>query len=130
MAVTKDKQVVLQGKRELMTGLWRVPLQIIYIPTNQNNNLHQVNGKENSIKYLHTAAFIPVQDTWAKVVNKGYFNTCMGLTAKDINKMTKFEDNIKGHLAQIRKNPDQQPTRALDKTRDTHIQSKNQITTR
>ena len=98
MAVTKDKQVVLQGKRELMTGLWRVPLQIIYIPTNQNNNLHQVNGKENSIKYLHTAALIPVQDTWARAVNRGYFNTWPGLTEKDINKMTKAEATIKGYI--------------------------------
>ena len=82
MAVTKDKQVVLQGTRDLMTGLWRLPIQILDRPTHQSNNLHQTNEKENNINYLHEAAFIPVQDTWEKDVNMGYFKTWPGLTEK------------------------------------------------
>ena len=45
MAITKDKYVVLQGKRDVMTGLWRVLLQILVRPEQQSNNIHQVNGK-------------------------------------------------------------------------------------
>ena len=64
MSVAKDEQVLLQGTRDVMTGLCRVPFQILDRTTHQSNRLHQVNGKENSIKYLHVEAFIPVQDTW------------------------------------------------------------------
>ena len=103
-AVTKDEQVLLQVTRDLMTDLFRVPLQSIDRPTNQINHLHQVNGKESSIKYLHATSFIPVQDTWGKSVNRGYFNTWPGLMAKDIHKMTKAEATIKRHLAKIREN--------------------------
>ena len=63
MDVTKDEKRVLKVKREVMTVLWRVPPQRFYIPTHQSNNIHQVNGKENSIKYLHAAAFSPIKDT-------------------------------------------------------------------
>ena len=66
MAVTKDKQVVLQGTRGVMTGLWRLTIHILDRPTHHINNLHQVNDKENAIKYPHAEAFIPVQDTWAR----------------------------------------------------------------
>ena len=66
--VTKYDKIVLQGKNYGITGLWIVPLQILDRPTHQSNNIHQFNGKENSIKYLCAAAFSPVQDTWAKVV--------------------------------------------------------------
>ena len=46
MAVIKDKQVVLQGTRGIMKSLWRVPLQIFYISTQQSNNIYQINDKE------------------------------------------------------------------------------------
>ena len=118
MAVTKDKQVVLQGTRDIITGFWRMPLQILDRPTHKSNHLHQVNVKENSIKYLHAAAFSLVQDTCSKDVNRGYFNTWPGITEKDINNMPKAEATIKGHLAQIRKIPvQQQPTTPVEKNR-------------
>ena len=103
MDVNKDKQVALKGTSDVMPGLWRVPIQRLDITTHQSNNLHQVNGKENAIKYLHAEDFSPVQDTWARAVNRGYFNTWPGLTAKDINKMPEAEATIKGHIVHIRK---------------------------
>ena len=99
MDVNKYKQVVLQGTRDVITGLWIVPLQILDRPTHQSNNLNQVNGKENTIKYLHAALFRPVQDTWARSVNRGYFNTWPGITAKYISNMPKDESTIKGHIS-------------------------------
>ena len=33
MAVTKDEHVLLQVTRDVMTGLWRVPIHILDIPT-------------------------------------------------------------------------------------------------
>ena len=103
MAVTKDEQVPLKGTRDVMTGLQRVTIHILDRTTHQINHLHQVNGKENDIKYTHATAFSLVQDTWAKAFNRGYFNTWSGLTAKDIDKMTKSESTIKDHIAQSRK---------------------------
>ena len=61
--ITKYKQVLLQNTRNVITSLWIVPLQILDRPTNQSNHVYQVNGKENSIKYLHAAEFITVQNT-------------------------------------------------------------------
>ena len=100
MDVTEDKQVVLKCKRDVMTGLWRVPQHILDRPTHQNNNLHQVNGNENVIKYLYAVVFIPVHYTWAISITMVYFNTWPGITEKYINKMPKAEATIKGHLAQ------------------------------
>ena len=71
MAFTKYKQVMLQDTRDIITGLWRVPLQRLDRTTHQINNIHKVNGKENTIKYLHATALIPVQKTWSRDVNKG-----------------------------------------------------------
>ena len=45
MAVIKYEQVLLQGTRYVLAGLWRFPLQSLDRPTNQINHLHQVNGK-------------------------------------------------------------------------------------
>ena len=86
----------------VMTVLLRVNLQSLYIPIHQSNNIDQVNGKENSIKYLHVEAFTPVQDSWERSVNRGYFNTWPGILAKGTNNMPKSEATIKGHLTQIR----------------------------
>ena len=103
MAITKYKHTVLQGKRDVMAGLWRVPNQSLYRTTNQSNTIHQVNGKENDMLYLHAAEFSLVQDTWERSVNRGYFNTWTGLMEKYINKIPKSDSTIKGHHTQIRK---------------------------
>ena len=63
MDVTKNEQVLLQVTGEVMTGLWRVPLQSLDITTHQSIHLNQFNGKEIIINYLHVAAISPVQDT-------------------------------------------------------------------
>ena len=103
MVVTKYEEVLFQGTRDIITGLWRVPLQSLYRSTNQSKHLHQVNGKDNDIKYLHEAAFIQVQYTWAKADNRYYLNKWTGITAKYIHKMTKADAIIKGHITQSRK---------------------------
>ena len=102
MVITKYKHIVLQGKRDVMAGLWRVPTQSLYRTTHQSNTIHQVNGKENDIIYLHAAKFSLVQDTWERSVNRGYFNTWTGLTEKYINNMPKAKATIKGHVLQSR----------------------------
>ena len=101
MDVTRDEKIVFQGTRDVMKCLWRVTIQILDRTTHQSNNIHQVNGNENSIKYLHTVTSIPVQYTLTRYANRGYFNTWPGLTEKDINKMTKANETIKGHLEYI-----------------------------
>ena len=104
MAVTKDDKIVLPCTRNMITGLWRTTLQSLDRPTHQSNNNHQVNDKENSIKYLHASACSPLQDIWSKAVNRGYFNTWPRITEKDTNNMNKAEATNKGHLTHIRNN--------------------------
>ena len=103
MALTKDERILLQGKRDLMTGLWIVPLQILDRPSHKSNNIHQVNGKENSINNLNVVAFSPVQDTRSISFNRFYFDAWPVITAKYINRIPKDEATIKVHLTQISK---------------------------
>ena len=105
MAVTKYDKILLQCKRDEMTDLWRVPLQILDRATHQSNNIHQVNGKDNDIKYLHMAAFSPVQDTLTKAFKWGHFNIWPELMAKETNNMTNAEATTKGHLTQTWSSP-------------------------
>ena len=68
----------------------------------QCHALHQVSGKENTLKYLHAAAFSPVLETWAKAVDKGFFASWPGLTAKDIRKLPKSIATCMGHMTQTK----------------------------
>ena len=121
--------MVLQYTRDEMTGLWRAPLQILDRTTHQSNNIHQVISKENSIKYLHEVAFIPVQDTWTKSVNRGCFNTWPGITEKTstIRLMLMPQSRATSHRSSII-HDQQQSTRILEKSMRSHIQAKNKIT--
>ena len=98
MAVTKYEQVVLKGTRDVMAGLWRVNIQILDRPTHQSNHLHQVNGKEMSSSTYMRRHLSQYKTHEKKAVNRGYLNTCPGLTEKYINKMTKTEATIKGDI--------------------------------
>ena len=93
---------MLQDTRDIITGLCRVTLQSLDIPKKQRNKINQVNDKENTIKFILAKALIPVEYTWTRAINRGYFNTWPGLTAKDINKIPKDEATIKGHIVQFR----------------------------
>ena len=98
MDVTKYKQVVFQDKRDVITGLWRVPLQIFDITKQQSNSIHQVNVRENSIRYLHVEKFSPVQGTWERSINRGYFNTWPGTTEIHINNIPKAKAHRSGSM--------------------------------
>ena len=57
------------------------------------------------MQYLHAAAFSPVPATWIKAIQKGFFMSWPGLTAKAVAKhLPKSVATSKGHLDQTQKN--------------------------
>ena len=57
------------------------------------------------MQYLHAAAFSPVPATWIKAIQKGFFTSWPGLTAKAVSKhLPKSIDTSKGHLDQTQNN--------------------------
>ena len=57
------------------------------------------------MQYLHAAAFSPVPTTWIKAIQKGFFTSWPGLTAKVVGRyLPKSIATNKGHLDQTRKN--------------------------
>ena len=96
-------KVILTGQRDPSTGLWHIPLQsstsIIPTPTPSSdpvptttpstnliapsaNNVHELQRKRDIVQYLHQAAGSPVQSTWIKAIDAGFFTTWPGLTSK------------------------------------------------
>jgi hypothetical protein len=57
------------------------------------------------IKFMHAMAFSPVETTWVKAINKGFFQSWPGITATAVHKyFPKSTATTKGHMDQTRKN--------------------------
>ena len=114
-----------------MTGLWRVSLQSLDRPTNQSNHLHQVNGTEiPSSTYMrwHLSQY----KTHGQKPSIGVTSTHgRDSRQKTFTRWINLRPPSRSISNRALKNPDQQqPERLVENTRGTHIQSKNQITTR
>jgi hypothetical protein len=115
--VLHNHKRILEGIRDERNGLWTVDLQA--------NNLHKANDKKTKpnlkyeqahsvyectnkwdvVRFLHAAAFSPVQDTCLKAIRSGHFATWPGLTEGLVRKHLQNEiATVKGHLSQRRKN--------------------------
>ena len=130
MSVTYNKQAVLQGTRDIITGLCRVTLQSLYITTQQNNNIHQVNGKETAINDIHAAYFsqykthgqehlIGVTSVHGMDSRQKTSTGCLRLRTQS---RSISHRSVSMHI--------QQPTGTLDTSIQKYIQSKNNITAR
>jgi hypothetical protein len=99
----------LEGQRDGCNGLWTVDLQAKNSHKNNNENtttmqlagasqatlksgqahsVYECTNKRDLVRFLHAAAFSPVQDTWLKAIWAGHFTTWPGLT----------EDLVRKHL--------------------------------
>ncbi len=113
--------VLLQGERDNRTGLWQLdlnpasPSKAPSPSTNTANSTYEINfvNSANSVyelvkqgdivKYLHQACGSPVQSTWLKAIEAGYFTTWPGLTTDLVKKhLPKSLARAKGHLRQER----------------------------
>jgi hypothetical protein len=93
--VLHNHKRILEGIRDERNRLWTVDLQANNLhkannekakqnlKSEQAHNVYECTNKRDSVRFLHAAAFSPVQDTWLKAIWAGHFATWPGLT-KDI----------------------------------------------
>jgi hypothetical protein len=123
------KANILEGRRNLQNGLWKMDLQGNTpqpplnlsepkvtgthrgggaLKTTKNCEAHSVyecSNNQDLVHFLHASAFIPVPDTWLKAIRSGYFATWPGITEDLVRKhLPKELPTGKGHLSQRRKN--------------------------
>ena len=67
VTISKHDKELLQGIRDMSTGLWRLPMVKEELERNKCNNMQSTNIS-NYIKYIHAALFSPTPSTWIKVI--------------------------------------------------------------
>jgi hypothetical protein len=93
-----DQNTVLQGQRNIASGLYHVPLQTT--PAQANSAYHTKSNRE-LIKYLHQCCFCPSSTTWTTAIAKGFFSTWPGLTEHLVrHHLPKSTATSSGHLRQ------------------------------
>jgi hypothetical protein len=91
----------MEGQRDAHNGLWTVTLQDnnlrkykkgkattmhltrasqATLKSWQAHSVYECTNKQDIVRFLHAAAFSPVQDTWLKVIRAAHFATWPGLT--------------------------------------------------
>ena len=94
-------------------GLWRIPLKGTILNENMDtiiidrpnpgesiSHVFELTSTENTIKYMHAAAGLPVKETWIRAVRDGNYITWPGLSVKSIRKYypDDAEETLKGHM--------------------------------
>ena len=105
-----DRTVTLRGTRSKTDGMWYLELKPTAPPTPTchnkiSNSVHELNKKEDVIKYLSTVMWNPVPETWIKAIDAGFFATWPGLTSQLVKKhLSRTIETDMGHLRADRKN--------------------------
>jgi hypothetical protein len=110
--VFKDKQCILQGKRNITDGLWDIAIPSTRaLPRHTPPSHPQLNAiirkdlsKTQLVQYLHGCCGSPVLSTWKKAIKNGNFITWPGIDALSLSSLPKSLASAKGHLDQERKN--------------------------
>ena len=99
--IKNETDVVLTSRRDHQNGMWNIPLQ-------QNeycNLIYNCQRAWNMIKFMYAALGSPSISTLKKGIEKGYFKSWPGLTAKVIDTHIQYSDaSVKDHMDQVRKN--------------------------
>jgi hypothetical protein len=102
-----EKAQILNGPRDLDTGLWRMNLKQTnnHIPETIANNVYELLYIGASVHYLHKALFSPTKSAMLQAVKDGHMITWPGLTEDAINKLLKLTPaTAMGHMNQRRQN--------------------------
>jgi hypothetical protein len=102
-----EKSQILNGPRDLNTGLWRINLKQTnnHIPEPIANNVYELRNTGALVNYLHKALFSPTKSAMLQAVKDGHLITCPGLTEEAINKHLKLTPaTAMGHVNQRRQN--------------------------
>jgi hypothetical protein len=98
---------ILNGARDLDTGLWRINLSKEHQQSQQAvaNNVYELRNTGALVNYLHKAMFSPTRFAFLQAVKKGHLVTWPGLTEEAINKHLKLTPaTTMGHMNQRQQN--------------------------
>jgi hypothetical protein len=102
-----EKSQILNGPRDLNTGLWRINLKQTnnHIPEPISNNVYELLSTGALFHYLHKALFSPTKSAMLQAVKDGHLITWPGLTEDAINKHLKLTPaTAMVHMNQRRQN--------------------------
>jgi hypothetical protein len=102
-----QKFQILNGPRDLDTGLWRINLrrdnQQVHQPV--ANNVYELRNTGELVHYLHKALFSPTKSAMLQAVKNGHLITWPGLTEEAIHKHLKLTPaTAMSHTSQRRQN--------------------------
>jgi hypothetical protein len=127
-----EKSQILNGPRDLNTGLWRINLKQTnyHIPEPIANSVYELRNTGALVHYLHKALFSPTKSAMLQAVKHRHLITWPGLTEDAINKHLKLTPAMAmGHMIQQRQNIRstskapiaEQPTPDTDLGTNTHL---------
>jgi hypothetical protein len=97
------KSQILNGPRDLDTGLWRINLKQTnnHIPEPILNNVYELRNTGALVHYLHKALFSQTKSAKLQAVKDGHLITWPGLTEDAVNKHLKLTPaTAMGHMNQ------------------------------
>jgi hypothetical protein len=116
--ITATKPPVLQGCKSRGATLWTVSTKNKMRKERvkeRANNAYNLPAISQTVKYLHTAAGFPVEDTWTKAIKAGNFNTWPTITLSMVQQhFPESDETQKGHMK--KQSQRVQSTRMLAKT--------------
>jgi hypothetical protein len=99
LTMTTSELLVLQGHKPRGAKLWTVSANNDSNKQEETHNVYSLPLMKQSIRYLHTAAGFPVEDTWIDAINVGNFNTWPGLSATAVTcHFPELDETQKGHM--------------------------------
>jgi hypothetical protein len=101
------KAPILNGPRDLHTGIWRINLKQTnnHIPEPIENSVYELHSTGALVHYLHKSLFSPTKSAMLQAVKDGHLITWPGLTEDSINKHLKLTPaTAMGHMNQRRQN--------------------------
>jgi hypothetical protein len=102
-----QKSQILNGPRDLDTGLWRINLKQDnnHIPEPISNNVYELRNTGALVHYLHKALFSPTKSALLQAFKDGHLITWPSLTEDAIHKHLKLTPaTAMGHMNQRRQN--------------------------
>jgi hypothetical protein len=102
-----EKSQILNGSRDLNTGLWRINLKQTNNHTHEPiaNNVYELRNTGALVHCLHKSLFSPTKSAMLQAVKDGHLITWPGLTEDAINKHLKLTPaTAMGHMNQRRQN--------------------------
>ena len=106
ITIKKDNNIVLQGPRNRLDGLWDITLPSHPSKYTLNAIIRKDKTKFELIHYLHGVCWSPPVSTFRKAIKKGHFITWPGLSPHTtlLKHLTTTVATAKGHLDQERQN--------------------------